>query len=219
MICYIILSLVSHLIIFSLFLQIVKFTTLMFVHSFDNAYGWKRLSLSFQVNIDKDLQTMIWIWMMMFYTTSRMLLSIYVRWWCHTMEGSTIKTSIVFSSFDQCFSKSKSIVANLSASISIKSFIFPLIFFSSYAHNINHYVSLIVLFVIVLYYVFNRPSIHACRTLKCHLLALEGDKDIFNFILKPLIMQSPLPIGKDINWEDSDDPPIVNLKAVDLFCE
>ena len=91
--------------------------------------------------------------------------------------------------------------------------------FSSYARNINHYVSLIVLFVIVLYYVFDRPSIHACCTLKCHLLALEGDKDIFNFILKPLIMQSPLPIGKDINWEDSDDPPIVNLKAVDLFCE
>jgi len=63
------------------------------------------------------------------------------------------------------------------------------------------------------------PSIHVCCILKCHLLALKGDKDVFDSILKPLIMHSPLPIGKAINCEDSDDSPIVNRKAVNLFCE
>jgi hypothetical protein len=63
------------------------------------------------------------------------------------------------------------------------------------------------------------PSIHACRALKHHLLALEGDKNIFDFVLKPLIIQSILSIGKDINFEDSDDFPIVNRKAINLFYE
>ena len=43
-----------------------------------------------------------------------------------------------------------------------------------------------------------------CRTLKCHLLALEGDKYVYDSILKPLIMQSPLAIDKDINYENSN---------------
>ena len=62
-------------------------------------------------------------------------------------------------------------------------------------------------------------SIHACRTLKRHLLALESDKDIFDSVLKPLIIPSPLPLVKDTNSEDSDDSPIVNREAVNLFCE
>ena len=63
------------------------------------------------------------------------------------------------------------------------------------------------------------PSIHACCTLKRHLLALEGDKDVFDSILKPLFMQFPLLIGKDINCEDWYDSPIVNRVAINLFCE
>jgi hypothetical protein len=63
------------------------------------------------------------------------------------------------------------------------------------------------------------PSIHVCRALKRHLLALEGDKDVFDSVLKPLIIQSPLSIGKDINFEDLDDSLIVNRDAINLFCE
>ena len=64
-----------------------------------------------------------------------------------------------------------------------------------------------------------RPSLHACYILKHHLLALGSDKDVFDSILKPLIMQSALLNGKDINYEDSNDYPIVNRGAVKLFCE
>ena len=56
-------------------------------------------------------------------------------------------------------------------------------------------------------------------TLKRHLLALEGDKDVFDSIFKPLIMQSPLLIAKDTNVEDSDDFPILNREAINLFCK
>ena len=59
----------------------------------------------------------------------------------------------------------------------------------------------------------------SCCTLKHHLLALEGDKDVFDSILKPLIRQSLLPIGKDINCEDSNGSPIVNREGVNLICE
>lgn len=38
-----------------------------------NTFGWKRQPLSFRMNIDKDLSNNGWIWMTMFYTTSRML--------------------------------------------------------------------------------------------------------------------------------------------------
>jgi hypothetical protein len=61
-------------------------------------------------------------------------------------------------------------------------------------------------------------SIHTYRTLKHHLLALEGDKNVFDFVLKTLITQSSLAIGKDINFEDLDDSPILNYKAINLFC-
>ena len=33
----------------------VKFTSLLLVRSCHNTFGWKRLPLSFQMNIDKDL--------------------------------------------------------------------------------------------------------------------------------------------------------------------
>jgi hypothetical protein len=55
--------------------------------------------------------------------------------------------------------------------------------------------------------------------LKHHLLALQGDKDVLDSVSKPLIIQSPLSIGKDINLEDSDDFSIVNREAINLFCE
>ena len=63
------------------------------------------------------------------------------------------------------------------------------------------------------------PSIDACRALKRHLSALEGDNDVFDSGLKPLIVHSPLPIGKDLNFGDSDDSPIVNREAINLFCK
>ena len=63
------------------------------------------------------------------------------------------------------------------------------------------------------------PSIHTCCALKRHLLALEGDKVVFASVLKPLIIQSPLSIGKDINFEASDDSPIDDREAFNLFCE
>jgi hypothetical protein len=55
--------------------------------------------------------------------------------------------------------------------------------------------------------------------LKRPFLALEGDKNVFDSVLKPLIIQSPLPIGKDINFENSDDSSIANHEAINLFCE
>ena len=54
------------------------------------------------------------------------------------------------------------------------------------------------------------PSIHVCYILKYHLLALEGDKDALDSILKPLIIQSPLANAKDTNSKDSDDYPILD---------
>ena len=56
-----------------------------------------------------------------------------------------------------------------------------------------------------------------CRTLKLHLLTLEGHKDVLDFVMKPLITQSSLAIGKDTNFEDSYDSPILNRKAINLF--
>ena len=53
-------------------------------------------------------------------------------------------------------------------------------------------------------------SIHACRALKRHLLALKDDKNVFDTVLKLLIIQSRLPIGIDINFEDSDDSLFVS---------
>ena len=55
---------------------------------------------------------------------------------------------------------------------------------------------------------------HVFHTLKHHFLTLKGDKDIFDSILKPLIIQSLLAIAKDINFKDSDDSPILNYKAI-----
>jgi hypothetical protein len=55
--------------------------------------------------------------------------------------------------------------------------------------------------------------------LKRYILALEGDKDVFDSVWKPWITQSPLSIGKDINFEDSDDSLVVNREAINLFCE
>ena len=52
-----------------------------------------------------------------------------------------------------------------------------------------------------------------------HFLALEDGKDVFDSLLKPLITQSPLPIGKDTNLEDSDDSPVHNRDAINLFYE
>ena len=63
------------------------------------------------------------------------------------------------------------------------------------------------------------PSIHACGTFKHHLLALEGNKDVFDSILKALLMQSPVHISKDIICEDSDYTLIVYREAVNLFCK
>jgi hypothetical protein len=64
-----------------------------------------------------------------------------------------------------------------------------------------------------------RPFIFACCALKRHLLALEGDKDGFDSVLKPFIVLSPLPIRENTNFENSYDSPIVNRKAINLFCE
>jgi len=61
------------------------------------------------------------------------------------------------------------------------------------------------------------PSIHACRTLKRYLLGLEGDKDVLDSILKPLIIQSPLAIAQDTNYENLNDSPLLNYEAINLF--
>jgi len=64
--------------------------------------------------------------------------------------------------------------------------------------------------VIIVYNLFDRTLIHACHTFKCHLLALEDDKDVFYFILKDVNIQSTLAIANDINYENSYDSPILN---------
>ena len=48
-----------------------------------------------------------------------------------------------------------------------------------------------------------------CPTLKCHLLALEGNEDVFDSISKPLITQSPLDSNKDIKFEGLYGSPII----------
>ena len=63
------------------------------------------------------------------------------------------------------------------------------------------------------------PFIHVCCTLKRLLLDLEGNKYIFDSVFRPLIIQSPLPTDKNINFEDSDDSPIINCEPINLFCE
>ena len=35
--------------------------------------------------------------------------------------------------------------------------------------------------------------------------SINGDEDVFDSILKPWIIRSPLPIGKDTNFKESDD--------------
>ena len=52
-----------------------------------------------------------------------------------------------------------------------------------------------------------------------HPLVLKDDKDVFDFVLKPLIRKSPSAIGKDINYEYLDESPILNHKVINLFCE
>ena len=77
----------------------------------------------------------------------------------------------------------------------------------------------LIIFLIICIISLVKPIIHACHNLKRHLLALEGDKDVFDSVLKPLITQSLIAIGKDTNLENSDDSPIRNCKAINLFCE
>ena len=50
-------------------------------------------------------------------------------------------------------------------------------------------------------------------------LVLEGDKDVFNSILKSLIIQSTSAIAKATYSEAFYNSPIHNRKATNLFCE
>ena len=68
-----------------------------------NTFGWKCQPLSFRMNIDKDLSNNGWIWMTMFYTTSRML----NLWEMMVSHHVTRKTSIVLLDFDWCFCKTR----------------------------------------------------------------------------------------------------------------
>ena len=68
-----------------------------------NTFGWKRQPLSFRMNIDKDPSNNGWIWMTMFYTTSRML----NLWEMMVSHHVTRKTSIVLLDFDWCFCKTR----------------------------------------------------------------------------------------------------------------
>jgi hypothetical protein len=63
------------------------------------------------------------------------------------------------------------------------------------------------------------PSIHVCRTLKCFILALEGNNDVLWSHLEAFSYAIRLPIRKNVNYEDSDASPIVTSEAVNLFCK
>ena len=76
-------------------------------------------------------------------------------------RGPQEKHSLFFSILIDDFSKPEGIVANLTVSTCINPFIYSLIILPSYARNINYYVSLIILFMIVFYYVFDR-TFHTC---------------------------------------------------------
>ena len=77
-------------------------------------------------------------------------------------------------------------------------------------------------FVVLLknaYYLFDK-ALHTCfPRFERHLLAMEGDKNVFHSVWKPLIIHYPFSIGKYINFEDSDDSLIVNREAINLFCK
>ena len=72
--------------------------------------------------------------------------------------------------------------------------------------------------LIIVYNFFDR-TFHTCLPrFEASSLGLGSDKYILDSVCRPLIRQSPLPIGKNINFEDSDDSPIVNREAINLFC-
>ena len=76
-----------------------------------------------------------------------------------------------------------------------------------------------VVLLIIFYYLFDK-ALHTCLPrFERHLLALEGDKNVFHSFWKPLIIQYPFSIGKYINFEDSDGSSIVNREAINLFCK
>ena len=64
-----------------------------------------------------------------------------------------------------------------------------------------------------------RRCIHVCRIWQHHLLALEGDKDVFDHVLKTLMIQTLLAIEKDTNSEDLNDSRIPNREANYPVCE
>ena len=50
------------------------------------------------------------------------------------------------------------------------------------------------------------PSIHACRNVDRHIVALEADADIFKALLQPLIRASTVPQATSIEHVSVDDP-------------
>jgi hypothetical protein len=43
--------------------------------------------------------------------------------------------------------------------------------------------------LLIVHILFVGASIHACRHVSRHILAMEGDKEIFKFLIEPLISQ------------------------------
>ena len=129
------------------------------------------------------------------------------------LGGAHEKTSIILPSFDWCFVKTQRYCCKPHCIHKYKSILFNII---SIPTNM---LLLIVLFMVVYYALFYRTFIHACHTLKHHLLALEVDIDVFDSIVKPLIIQTPLVIVKDSSYEDSYDYPICHLEAINVFWE
>jgi hypothetical protein len=50
--------------------------------------------------------------------------------------------------------------------------------------------------LLIVHILFVGASIHACRHVSRHILAMEGDKEIFKFLIEPLISQPIHEISK-----------------------
>ena len=111
-------------------MQMVKFTTLLFVRSFHNTSGWKRMPLPFQMNIDKDLSDNGMeldddVLYNFTDATSQLMRDVGITPW----RGSQEKHPLFFQVLIDAFSKPEGIVADLTAPTCINSFFLTLFFY------------------------------------------------------------------------------------------
>jgi hypothetical protein len=180
--------LVCHFTFISFVLQTIKFATLLLVHFYSNNSELKRMPLSIQSNINKDLSdddvdSGDEILYNFRDATSQLMTDDGITPW----RGPWEKYSLLFQILIGVLSKSKDIVVDLIASTNINPFGFILIYFFNIISISTNILSLIVLFVIV-YYLFDR-SLHTCLPyFEVSPPSIGRYNNVFDSILKSLII-------------------------------